>query len=225
MAQQLALDLRFSRSNLRINNFYANSNQLVIDNLTQLISDQPHERMIYLHGSEACGKTHLLQAYCQAWSQQHFYLDLTQSAQFPATILNDCEQVGLVALDNIEQLDASWQEALFHFYNRAMAAKTRVLFAANCSPQQLNYTLADLKSRLCQTLILQVHPLTDEEKILALQLHANARGFELAPNVGAYLLRRYSRKMSDLIALLQKIDELSLQQQRHVTIPFLKQLL
>jgi DnaA family protein len=97
--------------------------------------------------------------------------------------------------------------------------------AANVVPTALGLQLPDLLSRLMNGVILQIQTLTDAEKLAALQLRANMRGFELPLEVGQFLLQRWPRNLSVLFAALEKLDHLSLVEQRRLTIPFVKQAL
>ncbi|WP_455365563.1 HdaA/DnaA family protein [Kaarinaea lacus] len=49
------------------------------------------------------------------------------------------------------------------------------------------------------------------------------RGLELSDDVGQFLLRRYSRDLVELFALLERLDHASLSEQRRLTIPFLRE--
>jgi DnaA family protein len=80
-------------------------------------------------------------------------------------------------------------------------------------------------TRLGWGLVFQVHGLSDEEKIEALQSHAAARGFELAPGVANYLLRHWRRDLPSLLAALEALDRYSLETKRPVTVPLLRELL
>jgi DnaA family protein len=61
--------------------------------------------------------------------------------------------------------------------------------------------------------------------LIALQLRARGRGFELPTEVASYLLLRNQRDMTSLFTVLQQLDELSLEKKRRITIPLLKELL
>ena len=74
-------------------------------------------------------------------------------------------------------------------------------------------------------LILKLEPLSDEEKLKALQLHAKNRGFNLSDDVGQFLLNHASRDMADLFDLLNKLDTISLTEKRRLTIPLVKKIL
>jgi DnaA family protein len=74
-------------------------------------------------------------------------------------------------------------------------------------------------------LALTVQPLSDPEKSLALQLRAKQRGLSLSQDVANYLLTHAPRDMGQLFMLLERLDLASLQRQRKITIPFVKEVL
>ncbi|MNN71501.1 DnaA regulatory inactivator Hda [compost metagenome] len=114
---------------------------------------------------------------------------------------------------------------MFHLFNRLRDSGRRLLLAASSSPRELPIKLADLKSRLTLALIFQMRALSDEDKLRALQLRASRRGLQLSDEVGHFILTRGTRSMSALFDLLERLDQASLQAQRKLTIPFLKETL
>ena len=81
------------------------------------------------------------------------------------------------------------------------------------------------QSRLSLALVFQLQQLSDEDKLRALQLRASRRGLNLPDDVGRFILTRGARSMSALFDLLDRLDQASLQAQRKLTIPFLKEIL
>ncbi len=63
------------------------------------------------------------------------------------------------------------------------------------------------------------------KKILALQLRAKLRGFELPEDVGRFVLKRLDREMQTLFKTLDELDRASIVAQRKLTIPFVKDIL
>ncbi|HEX20308.1 MAG TPA: hypothetical protein ENG78_05760 [Acidiferrobacteraceae bacterium] len=86
------------------------------------------------------------------------------------------------------------------------------------------FGLPDLLSRLRAGLVYQMTSLDDEGKYAALRLRAANRGIEITDDVSEYLLRRYPRDMKILFALLERIDQTSLQRKRRVTIPLIREM-
>ncbi len=71
----------------------------------------------------------------------------------------------------------------------------------------------------------KLQPLSDEDKLQALQLRARLRGFELPEDVGRFLLKRLDREMRTLFMTLDQLDRASITAQRKLTIPFVKEIL
>lgn len=105
------------------------------------------------------------------------------------------------------------------------SGKTRLLITGDRPPRQLNLGLPDLASRLDWGQIYKLQPLSDEDKLQALQLRARLRGFELPEDVGRFLLKRLDREMRTLFMTLDQLDRASITAQRKLTIPFVKEIL
>ncbi len=219
---QLPLSINL-RDDATFENFQTGQNALLISALKTY-------PQVYLWEKSGVGKTHLLEAACHLASQKNLsaaYLSLKKHACLSPEILEGLEFQTLVCLDDLDQIIgmSEWEVALFHFYNRALTQKSRLIFSASLPLQQLAIQLPDLKSRLQAGLVFQVKPLSDEEKSLVLQSRAHQRGLELSHNIASYLLTRYSRHMPELIHLLDLLDKTTLATQRKLTIPLVKSIL
>lgn len=228
MAEQLILFGTRLLDKATFRNYYAGRNLQVMEFLEHWTVK--NELFAYLSGNKGVGKTHLLQACCHQVNQQGLnaiYLPMEEKQHFSPNVFEDLENLDLVAIDDVQQItgDAAWEEALFHLYNRMRAANKRLIISSNLPASELNVKLADLASRLAWGIAFHLQRLTDEEKILALQMRANARGMKLPVEVANYLFTRYSRDMSDLFFLLDTLDKASLAEQRKLTIPFIRDIL
>lgn len=188
------------------------------------------ERLLYIWGASGSGKSHLLQACCQARisNQSSIYLPLHLLKEWGPQVLDGIDEQALIGIDDIDAIaaDPDWEEALFHLYNRVRDnEQTTLIITSNCSPTQSPICLADLRSRLSWGLVFQLNELDDYNKINTLKLHAHKRGFELPTSVGQFLLNRCARNMHDLHTLLNRLDNASLIAQRKITIPFVKDIL
>lgn len=227
MNQTIQLPLGISlRDDATFDNFYAGNNRVLVDALRALIAGGD-EHFIYCWGEEGSGKSHLLQACCHHMNQRgksSVYFSLNTSELLSPDLLEGLEFLALVCIDDIEVIagKANWEEALFHFYNRARGENIRLLVASTALSNQLPFKLADLQSRLAWGVTFQVHALSDDQKLEALQRRSKARGLELGKEVGEFLLRHYSRDTESLFNLLDKLDVESLAAQRKLTIPFVK---
>lgn len=210
-------------------NFYPGKNQALLDFLPLFIQGD-HDSCLYLWGHSGAGRSHLLQACChyanaQGWSAA--YIPFAQINALTPRVLENMEMFTLVCLDDLPMIIGNkiWEETVFHLYNRLQLSGGRLLIAANTLPNNLKFQLADLRSRLLSHLQFQVQELNDDEKLAALKRRAHLRGLELSDEVGYFLLHRVPRDTSVLFALLEKLDRMSLSEQRRLTIPFVKQVL
>ena len=228
---QLPLGVRL-RDDATFINYYPGANAAALGYVERLCEADAGwtESLIYLWGKHGVGRTHLLQAACLRFEQMGepaVYLPLAELLDRGIEILDNLEQYELVCLDDLQAVAgrADWEEALFHLFNRLRDSGRRLLIAASTSPRELPIKLADLKSRLTLALVFQMRPLSDEDKLRALQLRASRRGLHLTDEVGHFILTRGTRSMSALFDLLERLDQASLQAQRKLTIPFLKETL
>ena len=188
----------------------------------------PHS--FYLFGLSSVGKSHLLHAsstYAAQLGKTSVCLSCAELTQLPVEVLDGLEQIDFICLDDIHLIagDERWQQAIFDLFNRVLEQNNYLLISGDESAQQLGISLPDLVSRLSWGLTEQVKPLDDEEKITALQHRATQRGLFLSDEVVKFLLNRLSRDMGSLIESLDVLDKASIQEQRKITIPFIKEVL
>jgi len=226
---QLPLGVRL-RDDATFKNYYPGSNAAALGYVERLCQADAGwtESLIYLWGSAGVGRSHLLQAAClqlEQIDQQAVYLPLLEMVEHGPALLEGLEDCALVCLDDLEAVAGqdAWEVALFHLFNRLRDNGHRLLLSANAAPRELPLQLADLQSRLSQALVFQMRELAEDDKLHALQLRASRRGLQLPDEVAAFILNRGSRSMSGLFELLERLDQASLQAQRKLTIPFLKE--
>lgn len=210
--------------------FYPGENSSVLAAVYSVIH-HTNGNHIYFWSGEGGGRSHLLHAACTEFSQRGAsvgYVPLEKRAYFVEELLDGMEQLALVCIDNINCIAGipQWEMAIFNLYNRIQeTGYTRLLITGDRPPRQLNLHLADLTSRLDWGQIYKLQPLSDEEKLQALQLRAKLRAFKLPEDVGRFMLKRLDRKMSTLFMTLDQLDRASIIAQRKLTIPFVKEIL
>ena len=89
----------------------------------------------------------------------------------------------------------------------------------------LEIKLPDLKSRLLAFPAFELPEITEEEKFMAMKEAAERKGLMFEDNVLSYILTHTSRKLSDLLSLLNELDNYSLERKRKVSISLVKDLM
>lgn len=234
MSQQLHLDIRL-RDDLSFDNYLIARNREPVAGLHAVLSKLRHrlpgaDRSLFFWGERGSGKTHLLQAACrlveQSTNVSFAYVPLAIAQEVSPALLEGLEGIDLVCVDDIEHVCGrlDWENALFALVERLHGAKGILLATGRTNPASLNLTLPDLATRLGWGLVYQLHALSDNEIIEALQLRARNRGLHMSEKVARYVLNHYPRDARTVFDFLEQIDETSLARQRRVTIPFIRSL-
>jgi DnaA family protein len=233
VSHQLSLNLRLKDAS-SFGNFLAGPNREALEQLRAAVVQAATQAgttpsMLYLWGVEGSGKTHLLQAACRLAQELGIapvYMPLADVVALEPSLLEGLEETPLVCLDDVERIasHADWEAALFSLVERRRSSGGMLAVGAIAPPDRLGLRLPDLTSRLAWGTTYAMQPLNDAQKLEAVRLRAQHRGFEMPEDVARYILSRYPRDLPSLFDLLDRIDRASLTQQRRVTIPFLRDL-
>ena len=223
-ASQLPLGIRLNDEATFANFLVSSGNRPLFDVLT---STSPSVQLIYLWGAEGSGRSHLLQALCHRYAESGasaLYLPLLSRHDFAPQILEHSHALSVICVDDLDAVatDSVWQEAMFHCFNEAAESNVLFVVTASRAPRDLDLSLADLRSRMQKGLIFQLQAADDGFKKQILQHRANSRGISLSDQVCDYILQRADRSLAGLIAVLERLDSESLQRQRRLTVPLVK---
>ncbi len=209
--------------------YFPGPNGLAVE-LLQAMTADAGEQQVFLAAGPGLGKSHLLQATCHAAAGaglRSAYLPLDGDPGRHPEAVEGLEQLDLAAIDALDAVVgvSAWERALFSLVNRAREVGTRLVFAGRRPPAELALGLADLRSRLTWGPVLQLEPLSEDQKEAALAARAAALGLELPTAVCDYLFRHYPRDLAGQLERLTILDRASLASGRRLTVPFVKQVL
>ncbi|MBL8497418.1 DnaA regulatory inactivator Hda [Nitrosomonas sp. JL21] len=220
--QQLLLDIQPVPSPT-LTNFVSGRNAELLSMLSAIASQQDNERFVYVWGGFGCGKSHLLRAMVDAYTQKNLKAVYCCAKNWDEFV--DDESIDCIAIDDIDALTLSGQIKLFNIYNQLRDEGHAVLLMSGmAAPIHLDMR-QDLVTRLGWGLVYQVFELTEDERIQAMRQHSAGRGFELSEEICRYLLRHGRRDLRSLLMTLDALDRYSLVHQRQITIPLLRELL
>jgi DnaA family protein len=195
-----------------------------------LLKDEALKDDLLIYGAKDSGKTYLLQALCNQFNNQgksSFFLPMRQAIELSVDILDSLENIELVCIDGIESLvgNKAWEIGLFNLINRSFNSNNRLIFTSANNIDGMNFELKDLDSRLRKIQSHELHSLADDDILYALKHIANLRCIELGSKEAQYLLTYADRNISDLVKILESLDQLSMEMKRRITIPLIKEVI
>jgi DnaA family protein len=215
--KQLVLDLGADQAQ-SLDSFEVGQNAELAHLMHQFAGRNSREHFAYLWGEASAGKTHLLHALAATPGSRYIPADA------PAASFTFTPEVTLYLLDDCGQLSPEAQIEAFALFNQIREHGAYMVSTGPVPPAVLPVR-EDLRTRMGWGLVYQIHGLSDDEKIAALTHAADARGLTLSASVLPYLLSHFRRDMRSLSTMLDALDQYSLETQRPVTLPLLRDLL
>ena len=203
MSQQYALEISLPVAYASDQFIGSESNALVQGWITRW-PEWPGNALI-VRGEHGSGKTHL----AHIWQQKTGAIFLPpDSGELPATA---------IIIDGLEH----WHDetALFHLYNHAKLHSIPLLITTSNIPQP---ALPDLASRLKSLPVAEILPPDDALLTAVLIKQLGDRQLKISPDAIAYMLPRLPRSFENLASLVATLDNASLEENRTLSIPFIR---
>jgi DnaA family protein len=215
--KQLVLDLGAEPAH-SLETFQVGENAELAHLMHLFAQRQSREHFAYLWGETGAGKSHLLQALAATPGSRYIAHDA------PAALFAWAPDVSLYLLDDTDRLTPQRQIDAFALFNQ-VREHGAYMVATGPVPPGVLHVREDLRTRMGWGLVYQVQGLSDDQKIAALTQAAESRGLTLSASVLPYLLSHFKRDMRSLSTMLDALDQYSLETQRPVTLPLLRDLL
>ncbi len=207
----------------------AGNNGALVHALRQVAAVQTCS-VCWLWGGPEFGKTHLLQACVNEAHRHDFrtaYLPVGPGSELEPAVVENMGDLDVVCIDEIDTVAGcgEWEQAMFGLFEGIREHGSRLVMAAEKPPLHCAFVLPDLISRFSSGATFRVHPLSDDDKIRAMQLRARWRGLELPDDVASFLFSRVARGNRFLFDMLEQLDKKALIEQKRLTIPFVRSFL
>ena len=192
-------------------NFYVNESNIEAYNL---INQDSIANNIFLYGPNKSGKTHL----ANIWAKKN------DAIIFSDNISNIISNKKNVLIDNF--LFNLNEEYLFHIINHCINHNLKILITSNNDLYEYNFHIPDLKSRLKTFHYVKINEPNDEMIFIILTKLLTEKQFIIKnTEIFEYLIKRIKRTYEEIYILVNKMDKLSLEKKRQLTIPLIKEIL
>ena len=190
-------------------NFFVNETNF--DAFNRLINQE--SLFSFLYGPKKSGKSFL----AHIWKNKHNANKLS----------NNFEEI-IKKKDNIliDDLHSFDQEIIFHLVNYCILNNLKILITSPFKINDINFQFNDLPSRLKTFSFLEINNPDDEMLITVLTKLLLDKQFIVNSNdIFEYILRRVDRSYKGIYDIVDKLDVLSLEKKRQLTIPLIKEIL
>jgi len=198
--------------------------------LLSLLKDSDFLDDLFIYGTKESGKTFLLQAMCNSYSsmsKSSLYIPLRKVMNYGIEIFESLENIDLICIDGIEEVISKieWEKAIFNLINKALISESRLILTSSKDLKSLNFSLPDLESRIRKFQSYELHPINDKDIFDALKYISKLTSINLGDKEAKYLVTYSQRNISNLVHILESLDQLSMEMKRKITIPLIKEVI
>ena len=185
---------------------------------------------LFLYGSEDSGKSFLLQSTCNYYAsdcKSSVYIPISEAIKHGTGFIDSIEGLDLICLDDIDLIASNndWEVGIFNLINNCLTSNCRLIFSSCLNPSSINFKLEDLTSRIKKIDHIELYPISDANLPEAIKFVSQLRSINLGDKEVNYLVTYTKRNMSDLVDIISKLDQLSMELKRKITIPLIKEII
>jgi len=183
---------------------------------------------LFLYGIAGTGKSFLLQSLCNHYTdckKTSLYIPLNEVKEYESSFLDSLEELDLICIDEIDSIskDNDWEVAIFNLINNCLMSKCRLIFCSRLNPSSLQFNLKDLFSRIKKIDHLELLPVKEHNLKDALKFIIEQRSLEIGDSEINYLMTHSTRSLSNILEIIDELDQQSLKLKRRITIPLIKE--
>ena len=180
------------------------------------------ENFLLLNIKEDLIRNYLFHASLNSYKTQPKIIDLNEKTLNP-----DVFKYPMVFIKNLssDTLNQESEIFLFNGFNYCLNQNTKILFSSNDFIKNLDIKLADLESRLNTVLPVEILNPADEEKMNLINFELQQRGLEINDKEMQYIFTHHSRDLNSLLNLAEKLDEISHQEKKSISINLIKKII
>ena len=208
MSKQKSFNYKFSHDQSELNFFVNKTNFYAFNDLIN-----NNSKFSYLYGPNKSGKSYL----ANIWLKKNNAIKYKKNYK---EILNSKKNI---LIDNFLFFN---EENIFHIVNNCILNNFKILITSNKKINETKFQYHDLSSRLKTFTNLEIDQPNDEMLLTILTKSLVERQFIINPKeIFEFILRRVDRSYQAIDDIVNKLDILSLEKKRQLTIPLIKEIL
>jgi len=209
MIKQKSFNYKFNDKNENELNFFVNETNFYAFNA--LINN--NTKCSFLYGPKKSGKSYL----SKIWLKKNNAIEYSNNYDEILNLHNN------ILIDNLIFYD---QEKIFHIVNDCILNNLKILITSDIKINSIDFKFNDLSSRLKTFSNLEINQPNDEMLLAILTKLLVDKQFIIKSNeIFKYILRRVDRSYQGIYEIVKKLDILSLEKKRQLTIPLIKEIL
>jgi DnaA family protein len=159
--------------------------------------------------------------------QSSLYIPLKKALDYGVDIFEALEDIDLICLDGIEEIitEIEWEKAIFNLINKSLISGSRLILTSSKDLNSLNFSLPDLESRIRKIQSFELFPIEDKDIFDALIYISKLTSINLGEKEAKYLVTYSNRNITNLVHILESLDQLSMEMKRKITIPLIKEVI
>ena len=197
--------------NKDLSNFYVNETNV---EAFKTLDKSDLFNKIFLFGPKKSGKTHL----ANIWANKNNALKYSKNLENIIT-----NNKNILIDDFFFNLN---EEEVFHILNHCNNLNLKILITSHLDLYEYNFKLMDLKSRLKTFHYIKINNPNDDMSMIILTKLLTEKQFIIKnKEIFEFLIKRVNRSYEEIYNLAEKMDNLSLEKKRQLTIPLIKEIL
>ena len=223
LIKQLALPLSF-RNVKNHSNFILNKvNEVALSLIDEFNDIKKFKKkfnfpVLILYGPSGSGKTHLA----------HIYKEITDAKfikKFSNINLNEAKLGKSFIFDDFDKVECLNENLFIHFFNEILLNLGSLLIITSKSPNELNFSLGDLESRIKSCISTKIELPDDDFLFSILVKELSDKKIFLNDRLCLYIIKRVKRNYKTISLFAETLDIMSLEQKTKITLKQIKEVL
>ena len=182
------------------------------------------ENFFLICSKEFLTRSYFIKAAFNSYQNNSVYLNLN-SFNFKKDPLKLDKKLLFVDGLSKEILSDDLELFLFNLFNKCVIDDKKMIISSVSSINELDIKLEDLKSRLNTIVPNELPHSADDEKRELIQLELSLRGLIIKKRELDYIFHHHTRNLDSLLTLADKLDRLSLEKKKSISINLIKDLI